>query len=288
LYQPTLEYRLEYWKAALAIAKDHPFFGVGMDSYGDWYRRARSAKSLISPGAEVTTNTAHNVALDLLAYGGFPLLLLYLVILSLCLASAIRKFRRDTTLDFSYLAIFVGWVAYQVQSLISINQIGLAIWGWTFSGLLIGLARNGKVISSTKKVDRGKQHASEVLSPYLLSGLGLALGLILFIPPVSADKGWMSALKNRDANQVEKSLTESYFTPQNSYRLASAVQLFENAKLPELAHKYALIGTNFNPDYLDAWKMLYYSSAGTPEEKETAKTNMIKLDPLNDAWRNLP
>jgi O-antigen ligase len=288
LYQPTLEYRLQYWKAALSMAKGHPFFGVGMDSYGDWYRRARSAEALISPGAEVTTNTAHNVPLDLLTYGGFPLLLLYAVIMILCLLSAIRKFRRDTTLDYRYLAIFVGWVAYQVQSLISINQIGLAIWGWTFSGLLIGLAKHENEISNVTKVDRRKQLASEVLSPYLLSGLGFALGLILAIPPVSADKGWMSALKNRDANQVEKSLTESYFTPQNSYRLASAVQLFENAKLPELAHKYALIGTKFNPNYLDAWKMLYYSSAGTSEDKELAKMKMIKLDPLNNEWRNLP
>jgi O-antigen ligase len=288
LYQPTLEYRLEYWKAALSMGKNHPFFGVGMDSYGDWYRRARSAKSLISPGAEVTTNTAHNVPLDLLTYGGIPLLLLYSFIMILCISSAIRKFRRDTTLDHMYLAIFVGWVAYQIQSLISINQIGLAIWGWVFSGLLIGLAKNECIIPSGTKEGHRKQQANEVLSPYLLAGLGLAIGLIVAIPPVSADKSWMSALKNRDANQVEKSLTKSYFMPQNSYRLASAVQLFENAKLPELAHKYALIGTKFNPNYLDAWKMLYYSTAGTSEDKSLAKMKMIKLDPLNTAWRNLP
>ena len=37
------------------------------------------------------------------------------------------------------LALISTWVAFQAQSLISIDNIGIAIWGWLLSGAIIGL-----------------------------------------------------------------------------------------------------------------------------------------------------
>jgi hypothetical protein len=37
----------------------------------------------------------------------------------------------------SLLRCFTAWTCYQVQSLISINQVGLALWGWILTGALI-------------------------------------------------------------------------------------------------------------------------------------------------------
>jgi hypothetical protein len=76
-------------------------------------------------------------------------------------------------------------------------------------------------------------------------------------------------------------------SPKNSYTLASAVQLLENSKLPDLAIKYARDGVAFNPNFLDAWKMLYYATRSTPFEKAKAKSEMIRLDPLNPEWKKL-
>ena len=47
------------------------------------------------------------------------------------------------------------------------------------------------------------------------------------------------------------------------------------------AHDIALKGTEFNPDYFDAWKILYFLSNSTAEEKALALKNMKRLDPRN-------
>jgi O-antigen ligase len=61
------------------MGKEHPLTGVGMDSYGDWYRRARSENAAtVLPGPKTITNAAHNVVIDFFAFGGWPLLLAYL------------------------------------------------------------------------------------------------------------------------------------------------------------------------------------------------------------------
>jgi hypothetical protein len=66
------------------------------------------------------------------------------------------------------------------------------------------------------------------------------------------------------------------------------VQIFERSNLPELALKYARFGVDFNPDFTDAWKLLYYVTGATSAEKQTAKEQLIRLDPLNNAWKELP
>jgi hypothetical protein len=67
----------------------------------------------------------------------------------------------------------------------------------------------------------------------------------------------------------------------NSYKYASAVQLLESSKLNDLAYKYAKIAVEFNPDHFDSWKMLYFISQSSPEDKALALENMKRLDPNN-------
>jgi hypothetical protein len=116
----------------------------------------------------------------------------------------------------------------------------------------------------------------------------MAIGIMLFIPPFSADLSYQTALNSRNVVALEKSLEGGYFKPTDSFRLANAVQIFERSNLPELALKYARFGVDFNPDFTDAWKLLYYVTGATTEEKQTAKEQLIRLDPLNKAWKELP
>jgi len=41
LYKDSVTYRGDYWRAGWKMTVDNPIFGVGLDSYGDWYRRSR-------------------------------------------------------------------------------------------------------------------------------------------------------------------------------------------------------------------------------------------------------
>jgi hypothetical protein len=58
--------------------------------------------------------------------------------------------------------------------------------------------------------------------------------------------------------------------------------------LYDLAYKYAKIGVETNPDSFDCWKMLYYIQKTSPEEREEAKKNLLRLDPMNKNIFDVP
>jgi hypothetical protein len=287
IYKNSVSLRGEYWQAGWNMGNKFPFTGVGMDTYGDWYRRLRDDQALINPGPKTITNAAHNVILDQFAYGGWPMLLAYLATFPLIIFAIFRVALRSREFDFTFISLAVAWICYQVQSVISINQIGIAIWGWILGGSLIAyekVTRSGQVLekkNSSPNERRVKNKQSFGLSPLMTGTLGAIVGVLIAVPPYSSDSTWNSALKSGDLNKIERALKSSYLTPQNSNRYILAVELLEANKLYDLSHKYAKIATEFNPDSFEAWAVLYYTQAATPEEKALAKENVSRLDPLN-------
>ncbi len=282
IYKRSVSLRGTYWETGINMGMDKPLTGVGMDSYGNWYRAFRPDRALVDmPGVKVITNAAHNVIIDIFAYGGFPLLISYLAILSVGVWAIVRVTLRQRAYDGTFVALATTWLAYQLQSIISINQIGLAIWGWVLIGALIAYEY------STRPKDDGEEKAKKVkekaliFSPQLVGGLGVVIGALLAVPPMAADMAWKSAVKAQNLQQVEAALTPSYLKPRDSARLAQAVLLLENSKLPDLAYKYAKEGVAFNPDYFDAWRVLYSVSKATQEDRDLALANMKRLDPKN-------
>ena len=292
IYKTSVSLRGEYWQAGWNMGSDHPFTGVGFDTYGDWYRRARDTQALILPGPNTTTNAAHNVPFDVFAFGGWPLFVSYLGILTLSVIAIVKMTRRKRQYDAVFVTLTTAWACYQLQSIISINQIGLAVWGWLFGGALIAYEiatrpkKNSegteavKGISSSGRSPKGKQKET-IFSSTLLAGIGAVVGLLIAVPPYSADAKWRSALASQNAQKVEEALVSGYLNPQNSYKYANAVQLLEESKLFDLALKYAQIGVEFNPDNFDAWKVMYLISKSSPEQKALALEKMKKLDPKN-------
>jgi O-antigen ligase len=288
IYKTSVSLRGAYWNAGVTMGLDNPLTGVGMDSYGDWYRRARSENAAtVLPGPKVFTNAAHNVVIDFFAYGGFPLLIAYLGMLALGAISAIKVIRRTNNYDSVFIAMFTAWACYQVQSLISINQVGLALWGWILTGALIAyekVTRTQSVDSEQGRQKGGKSSSKQtasVISPQLVAGLGIVVGVLIAVPPLSADMKWRSALDSKDANKVMAALEPGYLNPSDSQRYSQAVQLFANSNLMDQAHQVAIKAAAFNPDYFDAWKIVYSLTNSTPEEKATALKNMKRLDPRN-------
>lgn len=292
LSQPTVALREQYWIAAIKMANSHPIFGVGPDSYGDWYRRTRNPQALITPGPDTVTNTAHNVFLDTLASGGYPLLFLYALVTGLSALSLIRIAAGSKKYNPVFVGICVLWVGYQAQSIISINQLGLAVWGWLLNGIAISyrFITNEESNSDSTTVNDKKKlkiKKDQFVSPKLAAFIGLVIGCLLAAPPLSADAKWRDVQITRQVNKVEPALQESYFTPTSSYRLAQAVQLLENSNLPDLAIKYARIGVEYNHDFFEAWRFLYFATNATADERTEAKRQMIRLDPLNKSWKEL-
>lgn len=291
LYKTSVSLRGEYWQAGINMGQANPLTGVGMDGYGNYYRQARDASALILPGPTVVTNAAHNVIVDFFAFGGYPLLISYLFFLFFGFRSIILHVLRYRKFDPTFTALSVAWLCYQSQSIISINQIGLAIWGWVLTGALVGYEyanRNENVLATKteKQLKIAKKETS--FSPTLIAGLGAVLGAIIVVPPYNADISWRNAIASQKLEQVEKALTPSYLTPSDSARLAGAVMLLEQSKLYDQAYKYAKFAVEFNPNYFDAWKILYYISKSTPEDKKKSLENLKRLDPLNPDVLEVP
>jgi tetratricopeptide (TPR) repeat protein len=277
------------------MGQSHPLTGIGMDGYGYFYRQERDAGAIVLPGASVVTNAAHNVVVDFFAYGGYPLLVAYLFFLAVGGYSLVKLVFRNKKFNPVFAAISVAWICYQAQSIISINQIGLAVWGWVLTGALVGYEFSTRIDatseSTAKSSTAGKKsvvQTQNIFSPSLIGGLGMVLGVLVAIPPYNADAKWRDALASGNIEQVEAALTPTYMTPSDSNRLAQAVNILEQNKLYDQAYKYAKFATEFNPNYFDAWKMLYYISKSTEADKKEALKNLKRLDPLNPDVLGLP
>ena len=290
IYKTSVSLRGEYWQAGWTMGSEHPLTGVGFDTYGDWYRRARDAQALILPGPNTTTNAAHNVPFDVFAFGGWPLFLSYLGILALSVIAIIKVTRRNRKYDAVFVTLTTAWVCYQLQSVISINQIGLAVWGWLFGGALIAyeIATRPTKENSDAPVGGGKtrrvipkKQSETIVTSTLVASIGAVVGLLIAAPPYSADAKWRSAIGSQDLQKIEQALTPGYLNPSNTYKYVNAVQLLEGSKLYDIALKYAQISVQFNPNSFDSWKVLYLVTNSSPEEKALALENMKRLDPKN-------
>jgi hypothetical protein len=292
IYKTSVSLRGEYWQAGWNMGNERPLTGVGFDTYGDWYRRARDTQALVLPGPNTVTNAAHNVPFDVFAFGGWPLFVSYLAILLLSVIAIIRVTIRAKKYDAIFVTLTTAWACYQLQSIISINQIGLAVWGWLFGGALIAYEFATRPKSESEDLSTNKAKASTgrnakhnqseaVFSSTLIAGIGAVVGLLIAAPPYSADAKWRDALVSQNAQTVEEALTPGYLNPMNSSKYLNAVQLFESSKLYDQAYKYAKIGTEFNPNNFDAWKALYLVTNSSAEEKALALENMKRLDPKN-------
>ena len=285
LYKRSVSLRGVYWEAAMQTGVANPFSGVGFDAFGDWYRRSRSLKAATTfPGQGVITNAAHNYFLDMFATGGIPLLISYLAITFFGLFMIIKILKRSRKFDPTFAILFMLYVGYQAQSIISIPQIGLAIWGW----LDIGLLYSYQFISASKSVPQTNKSKQNEFS---LANVGVfafsLIGLLVVLPPFTADAKWSSALKSTQLPKVESALTQTYFTPSDSFRLANAALILSKSGLDEKAFNYVKQGIAYNKDFYDAWRLMYLSDLSSVKEKALALSNLKRLDPKNPEWKRI-
>lgn len=290
LYKETVSLRGEYWHAGWVTGLANPFFGAGFDSYGDWYRRSRRESALDLPGVDTVSNTAHNVFLDIFAFGGWPLFVSYILLVLLVVISIVRFTIRNRKFDPIFVGLTSVWACYQLQSTISINQIGLAIWGWAFGAAIIAYEKNDARNQTDSKVTPSrttpgkrkiKNLQNSVVTPGLTAGLAAVVGMLVAVPPLSADMKWRSAQMSQDANQLEAVLTSSYLNPLNAFAFNNIVGVFETNNLTDLAYKHGKEAVKFNPNSYEAWRNLSQLSKTPDAERQEAFANMKRLDPLN-------
>ena len=282
LYKDSVTYRGDYWQAGWNMTLDHPIFGVGMDSYGDWYRRSRTLAATLRRGPDTTSNAAHNVFLDISSYGGFPLLIIYVALMALVVVSAAKVLKRNKGFNPVFAGLVGGWVAFQAQSIISINQIGLAMWGWVLSGLIIGYeinTRNVVVVESVAKKGRvagkpAQRSAGSVVALFVAFVLGVLVGM----PPYVASARYKSALETGNPTVIQEA---AYIWPIDSSRMIQVAMTLNENKLEAQGLEVAIDATKKFPNNYLVWATLDAMKSATAEQKAQAQKEMKRLDPLN-------
>jgi putative inorganic carbon (hco3(-)) transporter len=135
-----------YWEAALSAFAREPLTGVGLDSFGGAWRTDGPLEAFRQLGGDHFTDAAHSVPLQHLAQGGLVVGVPYLALLGVVAWALLSGLIRLRGQDRLLLAGLGGaWAAYQVQSLVSIDQIGLLTTHFVLAGAVVVAAGRSPV-----------------------------------------------------------------------------------------------------------------------------------------------
>ena len=142
LYKESVSLRGYYWRAGINMFKDNLLTGIGLDYYGAYFKSYRESRFPLKHGYDLLSTNAHNVPIQIFATGGIFLGLTYLLLLLWVFYCSLKAIKIAKASERVFLVgIFAAWVTYLSQSIVSIDNIGLTVWGWILSGILVGLHR---------------------------------------------------------------------------------------------------------------------------------------------------
>jgi hypothetical protein len=262
LYKVSVRQRGFYWRAAWEMMTMNPIFGVGIDSFGDWYFPLRSANAAFyTPLTQ--SNSAHSIFLDLGSGGGFPLYLINISLAVLTFIVGVKYLMRNKEFNWAFAAIFGAWIAYEAQSVISINQLGVGVWGWTLMGLIVGMEFNSRSkptesptnTQNRSRIVRKTKEKSFISSPQTLGAVvGLTFGLLIALPNFSADRNYRLAIATADAQTL---IDASLAKPEDLVRTLSSANALAASNINDQALALARHIVEVSPNYPAAWQLIY-------------------------------
>lgn len=292
LYQGTLRNRLDYWNAAIAMFKDHPIFGVGIDRFGEYYREYAVQNQVVQ--GQITDN-AHSVYMQILATGGLVLFIPYLVLIAFVTFVGLRAMLKangdEKLLIGGILAIWLGTLAVNI---VAIDNLGVAVWFWITGGVLVAVSV--EIESEKVSIDKAKKTASGLKKsvnatefPYssLLAGLLGLLVLVALLPNLSASEAVKVLRANSNnlsvsayVSELNKQVENNQSNPQNLILLADvALRQGEIELSYEINDRIReLDPRSFYGHYLPA---LAYEASGKPGDAISYREELVVLDPWN-------
>ncbi len=277
LYKYSVRSREEMWRTAIASANDNPFFGVGLDSFGDWSRFYTSASD--AKGVNEYIDSAHNYFLDLATFGGYPLAVIYFLIIILTLASFLSIVRKNE-FNKEIASLFCMWTVLQAQSLISPINIVLITWSFLICGAVIGVASKGGIQGFRQEgFQFRKPDFSRPFSIFIAS-----FSLLITYPYFNVDRMQLDSLNSRNANLGIKSAKAF---PESVVRYQRIGLELLNSGLLDQSLDVARSAVEFNPNAISGWALILANERAPLTEMIKAQTEILRLDPFNNEVRDL-
>ena len=161
----------------------HPLFGVGVDRYGSYFRQYRDPNYAINYGYDITSTAAHNVIIEIFATCGVFVGIAYLGILGFVVYRGIVGIKNAQGKARLLIAgVFCAWIAYEAQSIVSIDNLGIAIWGWVLAGAVVGVSLKELPVSTSAPEEKGRkartvqrQSSVAIAAPIISAVVSLAM-----------------------------------------------------------------------------------------------------------------
>ena len=280
LYKTSVSARGDYWRAGIAVIEKYPLTGAGFDGLREQYGLVREPVSL-TRGDQLDLDAAHNIFIDKGIAGGIPLLLLYILIIVTVLI-AIRRLVIDfKAYNPAMVAVISCWIAWLAQSVISIDNVGLASWGWYLSGLITGLA----VISKSPDIKFSKIGSRfELKNTTRLYLIGMVIGAIVAMPLVTREYRFVKSIERGDSQGLQNAALQF---PQDVFRIGRAAEILKEYKIEKESIYLARQGVKNFPESYSAWAVLYTSPWATEQERAEAKGKLLELDQLRAKYQGL-
>ncbi len=207
LFQYPMQLRQYYWSTGLKMGFSQPLIGVGIDSYGDYYRTYRTFQIAKITSVDLTVDNAHNSLIQIFATLGLIGVAGYLLLVIPAIIS-LFKFILNPSANKSSWAVTSLFFGTFAISMISIDNIAVAIVNWALIGFFLGsFLGNGIRVESenpNQLVEKKLTHSKEAATPIIVWLIALAV----------FGAGWT-------ASQSDRELIRIFNTPANTNEQAS-------------------------------------------------------------------
>jgi len=293
LRQETVIFRRDYWLAGIRMTQENWLDGVGIDSYGDFYEQYRDLEAVVRTGPQRVTNTAHNIFLDVSSGAGVLAGLAFFALFAITIARIIKILKRGE-FDPSLVAFSGMFVGFVIFSLISINQIGVGVWGFVFMGYVIGAGArqelpshnplnkkdpekevSNKYTDASRKIDNSKFFRTILFVVTLLVGtLGFFSALISF----RTDINMLAAVRAKDFESMKIVASRDSAT---TFHREKYMTLLLDAGRELEAYQFALSEYERNPRGGITLRVIAYTEQAPKDLRIGALERLIERDPNN-------
>jgi len=306
LYQQTLQLRILYWKIAVRMLLEQPYFGWGFSSYFDNFRIFQSEQEYMSFGAGVVSDSAHNYFLDFAVVGGLSLAIFFGIILIIMIRAVYLyiwrsinpKEAESSQIEFTLVSLVVVFV---MQSLINPFNMAIAFWGTVILGCTLSLGSNvveKGVRFKEKRIEQKKRKYSPVIIGVIKLFVCLLLSPTFAIKAYRTDHDFRSAAETGNLGQLVNVALES---PISYYRFnAITSELLRESDIPDYLRtsantvppdqlKQIVLDLSYkmievNQQHLVAWINVYRTEKSL-YKREKALRKIRDLDPHNPQWK---
>ena len=299
LYKQSVAERGDMWRTALSMIKENPIWGVGIESYGTYFRQFRDLKQSLRAGPDVFSDNAHNVVLHLMATGGIFLGALYLAINIGVFVVGVKALKNSNIEKQSILGLSLAlWLPIQAQNTISVDNPAVFVWSWILGGAIIAISLQektqeiSKVEKKNSKPSKSTGSTTHALAP-VLTLLFVLVSFSFTIKPMIAQHSFRFAfylgtdvnqpdtLKNKEAALIK---AENEDPGNVTWPRYSANSLFIDQAWPETVSAAQRALDKDPSDWVSWWFMASaYEKAGDFAKAIPARLKTVELDPLNTA-----